>query len=39
MGSNIIFKCGKNSLMFQNHFSYNDSLFIIATQGKKGWNI
>ena len=37
MGYNIIFKYDKNSLMFQNHFSYKDSLIILATQGKKGW--
>jgi hypothetical protein len=33
----IVFKCGKNSLMFQNLFSYNDSLFILTTQEKKSW--
>jgi hypothetical protein len=37
MGYNIIFKYDKNSLMFQNPFSYKDSLIILATQGKKGW--
>ena len=33
----IVSKCGKNSLMFQNLFSYNDSLFILTTQEKKSW--
>ena len=33
MACNIIFKCGKNS----KSFSYKDSLFILATQEKKGW--
>jgi hypothetical protein len=32
---NIISKSGKDSLMFQNHFLYKDSLFILATQGTK----
>jgi hypothetical protein len=36
MSCNIISKCGKDSLMFQNP-SYKDSLFIVGTQGKKGW--
>ena len=37
MSRNIISKCGKDSLMFQNSFFYKDSLSILATQGKKGW--
>jgi hypothetical protein len=37
MGYNIVSKCGKDSLMFQNPFSYKVSLFILATQGKNGW--
>jgi hypothetical protein len=37
MTCNIISKCGKDSLMFHSPFSYKDSLFILATQGKKDW--
>jgi hypothetical protein len=36
MGCNINFKCGKDSLMFQNYFLKKNFLFILATQGKKG---
>jgi len=33
---NIVFKCSKNFLMFQNYFFYKNFLFILATQGKEG---
>lgn len=35
MGSNIVSKCGKDSLMFQKKI-YKDSLFILVTESKEG---
>ena len=37
MSCNIISKCGKDSLMFQNPFLIRIFLSILATQGKKSW--
>jgi len=35
MSCSIIFKYGKDLLMFQNHFFTRIFLFILVTQGKK----
>ena len=37
MSCSIIFKYGKDLLMFQNHFFTRIFLFILVTQGKKNF--